>query len=98
MFMTTWCPVCERASHYLASRGYRVREVDVERDVRAAAAMVYVNPRGAVPMFEIDGDYAIGWSAPGIEKLVTAAAQRSLDEATSPRPSSSRDPSASAPR
>ena len=77
-----------------------MREVDVERDVRGAAAMVYVNPRGAVPMFEIDGEYAIGWSAPGVEKLVTAAAHRLMaeGEARPPRPSSSRDPSASAPR
>jgi len=99
MYMTTWCPVCRRASAYLASRGYDVRELDVERDIRAAAAMIYVNPRGAVPMFEVDGRYAIGFSAPGIEKLVTAVAREKLAEASRPpRPSNSPDPGVSSPR
>src|SRR5688572_10931265 len=51
MYMTEWCPYCQRAREWLRKGRYTFVEVDVERDEKAATMLHMLNPRGSVPLF-----------------------------------------------
>ena len=62
MYMTNWCPVCQKARNWLARNGFEHVEFDVEVDVKAGRIHRSLNPRGTVPMFDVDGTILIGFS------------------------------------
>ena len=74
MYMTTWCPVCTKASSWLRRGGYSFVEYDVETDVRANRVMRLFNPRGTVPMFEVGGRVLIGFSPQHLRQAIRRAA------------------------
>lgn len=76
MYMTAWCPHCDRARHWLREGGYRFVEHDVERDDRAAAVLLALNPRGSVPMFDVDGNIVVGFEP----RVLHAAIRRAVEE------------------
>lgn len=56
MYTTTWCGDCDRVKRFLKGRGIAYREVNIERDDRAAEYVMRVN-RGyrSVPTLDIEG-------------------------------------------
>jgi glutaredoxin len=74
MYMTEWCPVCMKARTWLKDGGFRFSELDVERDFRARSIMRSLNPRGAVPMFDVDGRIVIGFDPELLELTIRHAA------------------------
>ena len=74
MYMTAWCPVCSRARAWLKAGGFSYSELDVEQDYRARAIMRSLNPRGAVPMFDVDGRIVIGFDPDLLELTIRHAA------------------------
>jgi glutaredoxin len=79
MYMTSWCPVCRRARAWLERQGVPFVEHDVETDARAARLMRSLNPRGAVPMFDVDGRILIGFSPPMLRQALELAEQERRD-------------------
>ncbi len=80
MYMTTWCPHCRRAQRWLDERGHRYVMRDVDRDAAAAARLESLNPRGAVPTFEVGGRVLIGFDEERLEAALRhAAATRRKD-------------------
>lgn len=75
MFMTDWCPHCRRARRWLTRRQYTFIELDVERNQRAAEVLQTLNPRGSVPMFDVEGQVLIGFDP----YLLHAAIQRAVE-------------------
>jgi glutaredoxin 3 len=76
MYMTHWCPHCRRARAWLKDNGYSFVELDVERDPRAAAILQALNPRGSVPVFDVDGLVVIGFDPDMLHEAIRRAAQR----------------------
>jgi len=76
MFMTDWCPVCQRAQAFLDAHGYRYLPLDVERDQGAAAALSSINPVLSVPTFDIDRQVLVGFEPRQLELALLRAAQR----------------------
>ena len=74
MYMTSWCPVCRKASKWLARNGYQVRELDVEQDAGAARTHRKHNPRGLVPVFDVDGQILHGFSPHFLRHAIREAA------------------------
>jgi len=75
MYMTTWCPVCRRARGWLQTEGYRFVEFDVESNPRAARILRSLNPRGTIPMFDVDGRILIGFEPTMLENMIRQAAE-----------------------
>jgi glutaredoxin len=84
MYMTSWCPVCARAREWMTSQGYDFVEYDVETDVRAGRVMRAINPRGTVPMFEIDRMILIGFSPEMLRRAIARADARRREDAPAP--------------
>jgi glutaredoxin len=74
MYMTEWCPVCQKARQWLQHHDFAFVEHDVETDVRAGRILRQVNPRGSVPTFDIDGRFLIGFSAYQLRAAIREAA------------------------
>jgi glutaredoxin len=75
MYMTEWCPYCMRARDWLREGNYRFVEHDIERDDRAAAVLFALNPRGSVPMFDVDGQIVIGFEPRELHTAIMHAAR-----------------------
>jgi glutaredoxin len=74
MLMTRSCPVCRAARRWLTAEGHVFVERDVEADPRAAALLLAVNPRGAVPTFLVDDLVLVGFSPELLRSAVATAA------------------------
>lgn len=78
MYMTSWCPVCQRAQEWLERRGYHYDMHNVEIDVRAGRELRSANPRGSVPMFDVDGRILIGFEPALLRDAIERAASQRL--------------------
>ena len=61
MYVTGWCPYCQRARGLLAKKGVEVTEIDVEEDAKLREEMVTRSGRRTVPQIFI-GDRHVGGS------------------------------------
>jgi glutaredoxin len=78
VYYTSWCPACRSLRGYLAERGIRSTEYDVEHDRNAKLRQRQLNPRGSVPTVDIEGQVLVGFSPESIEAALNRAARARL--------------------
>ena len=78
VYYTSWCPACRSLRGYLAQRGIRSTEYDIENDSAAKARQRALNPRGSIPTVDIEGQVLIGFDPKGIEAAIDRAARARL--------------------
>ena len=59
MYITGWCPYCQRAGALMSGKGLTVEEINVDEDVKLREEMVARSGRRTVPQIFI-GDRHIG--------------------------------------
>ncbi len=74
IYLTGWCPYCERARGLLAKKGLPLKEIDVEDDVKLREEMMARSGRRTVPQIFI-GDRHVG----GCDDLFALDASGELD-------------------
>ena len=74
IYVTGWCPYCQRARGLLSKKGLAFNEVDVEDDDKLREEMVTRSGRRTVPQVFI-GDTHVG----GCDDLLTLDASGELD-------------------
>ncbi len=79
MYVTGWCPYCERARQLLTQKKVVFEEIDVEARPEARAEMMARSGRRTVPQIFI-GDRHIG----GSDDLYALEAARGLDPLLNP--------------
>ena len=63
MFVTDWCPYCDKAIAYLKSKGLKFKTYNIEKDKRAAKRKHELSKgRGGVPFAMIYGRPVLGFS------------------------------------
>jgi glutaredoxin len=78
MYTTTWCGHCERARHWMRNNAFRFTEHDVEASEAAGRAHKALNPRGGVPVIDIDGEVLVGFSEAHVARALARAAERRM--------------------
>jgi glutaredoxin len=78
VYYTSWCPACRSLRGYLAQRGIRSTEYDIENDSAAKARQRALNPRGTIPTLDIEGQVLIGFDPKRIEAALDRAARARL--------------------
>jgi glutaredoxin 3 len=74
MYMTGWCPYCQRAGALLEQRGLAVTQINVDDDPKFRADMISRSGRRTVPQIFI-GDRHVG----GCDDLYALDASGELD-------------------
>jgi glutaredoxin 3 len=74
VYITSWCPYCDRARQLLQSKGVAFREIDIEEHPEARAEMMARSGRRSVPQIFI-GDTHVG----GSDELYALEAAGGLD-------------------
>jgi glutaredoxin 3 len=59
LYVTGWCPYCQRAKGLLEGKGLRFQEIDVDEDPKLRAEMTARSGRRTVPQIFI-GDTHVG--------------------------------------
>jgi glutaredoxin len=76
MYSTTWCGFCKKARAYMQQQHIEFTDLDVDRDVAAAARQRALNPSGSVPTIAVDEEVLIGFSPDSLEDRINRAARR----------------------
>jgi glutaredoxin len=76
LYSTSWCGYCKQARRWLNEHGVAYVDLDVERDSSAHDRMKAINPRGGVPVIDVDGQVLHGYSAQNLEAALAAAIER----------------------
>jgi glutaredoxin 3 len=77
IYVTGWCPYCQRARGLLSQKGLAFTEIDVEDDVKLREEMVARSGRRTVPQVFI-GDKHVG----GCDDLFVLESSGELDRLT----------------
>lgn len=77
MYATPYCPHCKTARRWLLEQKIPYKEIDVNKDTAAAAALAQKGqaqgvPTSGVPMFEINGRLIPGFDPAAIKKALAA--------------------------
>jgi glutaredoxin len=78
VYYTTWCPACRSLRGYLAERGIRATEYDIETNAAARLRQRQLNPRGSIPTVDIEGQVLVGFNPKSIEAAIDRAARARL--------------------
>ena len=81
LFSTAWCPACRKARAYFTQKRIPFREMDVQKDPRAAQLYMQVVKKfklkaGLVPVIIVNGQVFGGFSPPHIEAALAARPPR----------------------
>lgn len=68
LFSTRSCSWCRRAKRYLKENQVRFKEVDIERDPKAAQDIVKKTGQTGVPVLKIGGKWIVGFDQARIEQ------------------------------
>ena len=73
MYMTDWCPYCEKAAKYIKSLGLNLIEYDVEKDESRKKEMKAMNGgSGMVPLIYVEGTIIKGY----VPEEISAAVEK----------------------
>jgi glutaredoxin 3 len=68
LFSTPSCSWCKRAKRYLKENRVSFKEVNIERDPKAAQDLVKKTGQTGVPVIKIGGRWIVGFDRPRIER------------------------------
>ncbi len=71
LFSTPSCSWCKRAKRYLRENRVRFKEVDVERDPKAAQDLVKNTGQTGVPVIKIGNRWIVGFDRDRLERELT---------------------------
>ena len=76
MYSTSWCGVCKEAKQYMASRGIRYQEYDIEKNFNAKRKFKKLGGRG-IPLILVGNQKMRGFSASRLEAMLDKAKEGS---------------------
>jgi glutaredoxin 3 len=68
LFSTPTCSWCRRAKRYFKERGVPFKEIDIERDAKAARDIVRKTGQTGVPVIKIGRRWIVGFDKEQIDK------------------------------
>lgn len=68
LFSTPSCSWCKRAKRYLKENRVHFKEVNIERDSKAAQDLVKKTGQRGVPVIKIGSKWIVGFNKPRIER------------------------------
>jgi glutaredoxin 3 len=73
LFSTSTCSWCKRAKRYLQEKRVRFKEINVERDPKAARDLVRKTGQTSVPVIKIGSKWIVGFDRSRIERELSRA-------------------------
>ena len=70
VYSTSWCPWCSRVKDFLKQNKIPFKDINVEKDQKAAQEMVNKSGQMGVPVIDIDGTIIVGFNEPEIRKAL----------------------------
>jgi glutaredoxin len=77
VYTASWCDVCKGAEAWMVRRGIAFEERDITTSAEYQQELLQLNPGGAVPTFNVDGNVMIGFNARWLLLTVRRAVRRS---------------------
>ena len=73
VYSTTWCGFCHQAIKYFDEIKVDYKDIDVEKDPKAAEEMVKKSNQMGVPVIEIGDTIIVGFDRPKVETALKTA-------------------------
>jgi glutaredoxin 3 len=78
LFYTERCPHCSEARGYLTGHGVRAEQYDIDKDPKARARYLRLNPKGSLPTLVVEKQVLAGFDADKLEQALDRAARARL--------------------
>ena len=78
LFYTERCPHCSEARAYLTAHGVRAEQYDIDKDPKARARYLRLNPKGSLPTLVVEKQVLAGFDADRLERALDRAARARL--------------------
>jgi glutaredoxin len=78
LFYTERCPHCSEARAYLTAHGVRAEQYDIDKDAKARARYLRLNPKGSLPTLVVEKRVLAGFDADRFERALDRAARARL--------------------
>ncbi len=85
LFYTERCPHCSEARGYLTAHGVRAEQYDIDKDPKARARYLRLNPKGSLPTLVVEKQVLAGFDADRLEHAIDRAARARLAPAPKKR-------------
>lgn len=70
LYVTSWCPYCNKAREFLKSTGVTLMEYDIEKDAEKAREMISKSGSRGVPVVDIEGIIIRGYSQEAMRNAI----------------------------
>ncbi len=70
LYTNPTCAFCYTLKSYLQSKGFEIKEIDVDEDEEARKKMEEISGQKNLPVTVIDGKVVTGWDKKKINKLL----------------------------
>lgn len=70
VYSAVWCPWCKKAKEWLTAQKIPFKEVDVEKEPKAAEEMVKKSGQTGIPVIEIGDEIIVGFDVDRIKKAL----------------------------
>lgn len=70
IYTTSVCPYCHMAKDFFKKSKVAFKEINVEKDQKAAKEMIEKSGQMGVPVIDIDGKIIVGFDKKAIEKAL----------------------------
>jgi len=70
IYSAPWCAFCHMAKNYLASKKVAFKDIDVEKDQKAAHDIFVKTGQAGIPVIEIGEAIIIGFDRPHIDSAL----------------------------
>ncbi len=70
LYVTSWCPYCNKAREFLKGTGVSLAEYDIEKDAEKAREMMSKSGSRGVPVVDIEGIIIRGYSEEAMRNAI----------------------------
>jgi len=70
LYVTSWCPYCNKAREFLKSTGVTLMEYDIEKDAEKAQEMISKSGSRGVPVVDVEGIIIRGYSIEAMRNAI----------------------------
>ena len=70
VYSTSTCPWCARTKAFLKEKGVKFKDVNVERDEKAAQEMIKKSGQMGVPVIDFNGKIIVGFDQSALEREI----------------------------
>lgn len=70
IYSAPWCVWCNKTKEFLKQHNINYKDIDIEKDKKAAEEMIRKSGQMSIPVIEVDGKIIVGFDKEALKKAL----------------------------